>query len=273
MTDTGNESVADMLENFSKTASSALSGSLVVGRTIQQVFDEEKISAVGSVLEATKNLLNTFSSINDLHLTAAGSSLVEMLGSVNTFKLGTAFTDLIQPAIGQNLNWTGILPLLCENVPKIDISVFEPGISPAVKEALLAVDAARPLLDESEKSPQDLETPPEIQPKKSKWSRSEIMSLLMTILTIITLLKSCVDSSEQKVIKEQNQTIITQNQTVIDQNEQSFQQRQEIIDRLETAALALAEELDEPDDVEDGSENSTDAEQDDIQHDDADNEN
>ena len=96
---------------------------------------------------------------------------------------------------------------------------------------------------------------------------------IVSLRWAITLLKSCVDSSEQKVIKEQNQTIITQNQTMIDQNDQSFQQRQEIIDRLETAALALAEELAEPDDVEDGSENSPDVKQNDVQHNDANNEN
>ena len=273
MTDTGNESIAAMLENFSKTASSALSGSLVVGRTIQQVFAEENISAIGSMLEATKNMLNVLATPNEMRFAEIGSVLVETLGSVNSFKLGPTITEAISPALGKDLNLTGILSALCENTPKFEIPLFEPGISPAVKEALLAVDAARPLLDESEKTSQDLETPPEIQPKKSKWSRSEIMSLLMTVLTIITLLKSCVDSSEQKVIKEQNQTIITQNQTMIDQNDQSFQQRQEIIDRLETAALALAEELDEPDDVEDGSENSPDVKQNDVQHNDANNEN
>ena len=272
MVNTGNESVADMLENLSKSASSAINGPLVVGRTFQQVFAKENISAVGSILETTQKMLNTFSSINELHLTDAGSSLIEMLGTAKSIQLGPAITEFVKPAIDQKLNWTGILSVLCENTPKVDISVFESGISPAVKEALLAVDSARPLLDESERSSQDLVTPPEIQPKKSKWSRSEIMSLLMTILTIITLLKSCADSAEQEVVQEQNQIIITQNQTMIEQNERSIQQRQEIIDRLETAALALAEELDEQDnvnnDAEDGFEISHDTNQADVLHDD-----
>lgn len=144
------------------------------------------------------------------------------------------------------------------------ISKEYPPISPAVAKALSALESAEPYLRDVPSQPEESEAPElpqQYKPFREPFTRAELWQLLSLILMVISLLKPVPPEEASTSAADHTQTVIIQKQIIVTPSDQSPHDKQDVVDRLEDAAFALAEELyafgDETEDVEDPVEGET----------------